>query len=464
MHYISTRGTAPRLAFNDVLLAGLASDGGLYVPENWPQFSPTDLRSLRGKSYSDVAATIMWPFVEGDIPRDAFVAMVNEAYATFRHPAICPVVQTGSNEFILELFHGPTLAFKDVAMQLIARLMDYVLAARNQRATIVGATSGDTGGAAIDAFAGRDRTDMFIFFPHGRVSPVQRLQMTSTKAANVHALAFDGTFDDCQAIVKGMFNHHAFRDQVQLSGVNSINWGRIMAQIVYFFTSALSLGAPDRPVSFTVPTGNFGDIFAAYSAKRMGLPIDQLIIATNDNDILARTFDTGTYEMRGVVQTTSPSMDIQISSNFERLVFDAYGRDPKPVVAAMDGLKQSGLFTLSAEALHYMQDLGFAAGRADEEEVANTLRALKAESGYRLDPHTATGVHVQRKLLQGDASGIVLATAHPAKFPDAVEAAIRERPALPYWLSDLMERPEYFSRLPNDQKMVEEFIRKKRRV
>jgi threonine synthase len=277
-------------------------------------------------------------------------------------------------------------------------------------------------------------------------------------------LALDGTFDDCQAIVKGLFNHHAFRDEVQLSGVNSINWGRIMAQIVYFFTSAIALGAPDRPVSFTVPTGNFGDIFAAYSAKRMGLPIDQLIIATNDNDILARTFETGTYEMRGVVQTTSPSMDIQISSNFERLVFDAYSRDPKPVVAAMDGLKQSGSFTLSAEALGFMRANGFSAGRADEAEVADTLRALKIENGYRLDPHTATGIHVQRKLLRGAAPGIVLATAHPAKFPDAVEAATDERPALPDWLGDLMERPEYFSRLPNDQKMVEEFIREKRRV
>ena len=342
--------------------------------------------------------------------------------------------------------------------------MDYVLAQRGQRATIVGATSGDTGGAAIDAFAGRDRTDMFIFFPHGRVSAVQRLQMTSNKAANVHALALDGTFDDCQAIVKGLFNNHAFRDQVQLSGVNSINWGRIMAQIVYFFTSAIALGAPDRPVSFSVPTGNFGDIFAAYSAKRMGLPIAQLIIATNDNDILARTFETGTYEMRGVVQTTSPSMDIQISSNFERLVFDAYGRKSEPVVAAMDGLKQSGSFTLTPEALGYMRANGFAAGRADEAEVAHILRSLKAESGYRLDPHTATGVYVQRKLLQGDAPGIVLATAHPAKFPDAVEAATHDRPALPDWLSDLMERAEKFERLPNDQKMVEEFIREKRRV
>ena len=464
MHYISTRGTAPRLTFNDVLLAGLASDGGLYVPETWPQFSQADLAKLRGKNYAEIAASIMWPFVEGEIPRHMFETMVDEAYGTFRHPAICPLVQTGANEFILELFHGPTLAFKDVAMQLIARLMDYVLAQRGERATIVGATSGDTGGAAIDAFAGRERTDMFIFFPHGRVSPVQRLQMTSNKAANVHSVALDGTFDDCQAIVKGMFNHHTFRDEVQLSGVNSINWGRIMAQIVYFFTAALSLGAPDRPVSFTVPTGNFGDIFAAYSAKKMGLPVDQLIIATNDNDILARTFDTGTYEMRGVVQTTSPSMDIQISSNFERLIFDAYGRKPEPVVAAMGSLKQSGAFTLTKDALNYMQTNGFAAGRADEADVAEALRAGKSESGYRIDPHTATGIHVQRKLLKGEVPGIVLATAHPAKFPDAVEAATGERPDLPVWLSDLMDRTEAFSRLPNDQKMVEEFIREKRRI
>jgi threonine synthase len=464
MHYISTRGNAPRLCFSDVLVTGLAEDGGLYVPEVWPQFSTAEIRAMRGNTYAEIALKVMWPFVEGSITHDAFARLVDEAYATFRHDAVCPLIQTGQNEFVLELFHGPTLAFKDVAMQLIARLMDQVLEERDQKATIVGATSGDTGGAAIEAFAGRNRTDLFILFPHGRVSPVQQRQMTSSGAANVHALALDGTFDDCQDLVKAMFNHQAFRGRVRLSGVNSINWGRIMAQIVYFFTSALSLGAPDRPVTFTVPTGNFGDIFAGYAAKRMGLPIEQLIIATNDNDILARTFTTGTYEMRGVVQTTSPSMDIQISSNFERLIFDAEGRAPQGVIAAMAALKQSGAFKLSASALAHMRAQGFDAGRATMAEVDATLAGMLGQSGYLLDPHTATAIHVQRRLKQGDAPGIVLGTAHPAKFPDAVLAATGVRPALPAWLGDLMERQERFERLPNDQKMVEDFIQAQTRA
>jgi threonine synthase len=467
MHYISTRGQAPRLGFNDVLLAGLASDGGLYLPESWPQLTPSELRALRGKDYCDIAIAVMRPFIGGEIPDAAFAAMVREAYATFRHPAVAPLVQTAPDEFILELFHGPTLAFKDVAMQLIARLMDHVLAVRGERATIVGATSGDTGGAAIDAFAGRERTDIVILFPDGRVSPVQRRQMTTSPAANVKAVAIDGTFDDCQALVKAMFNHQAFRTEVSLSGVNSINWARIMAQTVYYVSAALSLGAPDRPVSFTVPTGNFGDIFAAYAAKRMGLPIDRLIIATNDNDILVRTFETGRYSMAGVMQTSSPSMDIQISSNFERLVFEACDRDPAPVRSAMQALAQSGAFTLPDAALSWMKAKGFAAGRATMADVADRLRQLLGESGYRLDPHTATAVHVARGLSASDAAGaasIILATAHPAKFPDAVKAATGERPALPAWLSGLMERTETFTRLPNDLKIVEDFIREKRRA
>ena len=315
--------------------AGLARDGGLYVPSQWPAFTRKDIRAMRGQSYQEIAFRVIEPFTTGEIEADALRAMINEAYATFRHPAVAPLVQSGPNSFVLELFHGPTLAFKDVAMQLIARLMDHVLAKRGERATIVGATSGDTGGAAIDAFAGRDRTDIFILFPEGRVSPVQQRQMTTSSAANVHAMALKGNFDDCQDLVKAMFNHGSFRDQVRLSGVNSINWARIMAQIVYYFTAAISLGAPDRKVSFTVPTGNFGDIFAGYSAKRMGLPIDRLVIATNENDILARTMKTGRYEMRGVNPTTSPSMDIQISSNFERLLFDASGREAEAVRRAM---------------------------------------------------------------------------------------------------------------------------------
>jgi len=341
-------------------------------------------------------------------------------------------------------------------MQLLARLMDHVLAERNQRATIVGATSGDTGGAAIDGFAGRDRTDIFILFPHGRVSAVQQRQMTTSNAANVHALAIEGNFDDCQDLVKAMFNDHGFRDRMALSGVNSINWARIMAQIVYYFSSALSLGAPDRPVSFTVPTGNFGDIFAGYAAKRMGLPIDQLVIATNDNDILARTLDTGVYEMRGVVATTSPSMDIQISSNFERLLFEASGRNAAAVRRWMDRLKQSGSFSIDADALAAIR-AEFAAGRSSQNETAAEIKHTLEASGYLLDPHTATGMHVARQNLS-DTPMVVLATAHPAKFPDAVKAASGVAPALPDWLSDLMQRQETYNVLPSDLEMLEKHI------
>ena len=457
MHYVSTRGTAPRLPFRDALLAGLARDGGLYLPESWPTLSAQEIRALRGLPYAAVAKKVLWPFVDGEIARDAFERIVDEAYATFRHPAVCPLVQTGDNEFVLELFHGPTLAFKDVAMQLLARLMDHVLAERGERATIVGATSGDTGGAAIDAFAGRDRTDIFILFPHGRVSPVQQRQMTTSTASNVHALAVEGNFDDCQGLVKDMFNDHGFRDRLALSGVNSINWARIMAQIVYYFTSAVALGAPDLAVSFTVPTGNFGDIFAGYAAKRMGLPIDRLVIATNDNDILARTLETGRYETRGVIATTSPSMDIQVSSNFERLMFEAGGRESEPILRYMAGLKQSGAFSIDAEALAAMR-AEFAADRATMDQTAATIRDALAGSGYLLDPHTATAVHVARKHAAGIAPMVVLGTAHPAKFPAAVEAACGIAPSLPTWLAGLMERPEKFTVLPSRLEMVEDYI------
>ncbi|MFZ2103107.1 MAG: threonine synthase [Oricola sp.] len=457
MKYVSTRGQAPVLGFCDTMLAGLASDGGLYVPESWPHFSAADIRALRGSSYAEVAVAVMWPFVEGEIERATFEKIVREAYATFRHEAVCPLVQTGANEFVLELFHGPTLAFKDVAMQLIGRLMDHVLAERDERATIVGATSGDTGGAAIEAFAGRDRTDIFILFPNGRVSPVQQRQMTSSTAKNVHALAIEGTFDDCQNLLKDMFNHTAFRDAVKLSGVNSINWARIMAQVVYYFTSALSLGAPDRPVSFTVPTGNFGDIFAGYVAKQMGLPVGALVIATNDNDILAQTLETGAYEMRGVVQTTSPSMDIQISSNFERLLFDAGGRNAEEVRAAMASLKQAHRFELTEKTLTAIRG-GFAAGTSHVTETAETIRHVQEKSGYLLDPHTATGLHVARGIAAGATPMVVLGTAHPAKFPAAVKEACGIDPALPAWLSDLMDRRENFTELPSDLKIVEDHV------
>nr|WP_246450361.1 threonine synthase [Rhizobium wenxiniae] len=438
-------------------MAGLAKDGGLYVPRKWPTLSKKQIRALRGKSYQEVAFEILSLFVDGEIADDKLRGMIDEAYATFRHPAVVPLVQVGPNDFILELFHGTTLAFKDVAMQLLARLMDHVLAERGERATIVGATSGDTGGAAIDAFAGRERTDIFILFPHEKVSPVQQRQMTSSSASNVHAIAVKGNFDDCQNLVKEMFNDAAFRDKVKLSGVNSINWARIMSQVVYYFTAALSLGGPDRKISFTVPTGNFGDIFAGYVAKKMGLPIDRLVIATNDNDILARTLKTGRYEMKGVKATTSPSMDIQISSNFERLLFEAYDRDDAAVRRSMDGLKQSGSFEIKEKALKAIKR-EFRAGRATERQVAATIRETLSVTGYLLDPHTATGVFVAAKNAKPSSPMVTLSTAHPAKFPAAVKSACGIDPALPSWLSDLMQREERFDILEPELKAVETFI------
>ncbi|MCA1489621.1 threonine synthase [Sinorhizobium alkalisoli] len=461
--YISTRGEATPLGFCDALLAGLARDGGLYLPKEWPSFSKKEIRRLRGKSYQDVAFAVLEPFTNGEIPAAMFREMIDEAYATFRHPAVAPLVQTGPNSFVMELFHGSTLAFKDVAMQLLARLMDHVLAERGERATIVGATSGDTGGAAIDAFAGRERTDIFILFPHGKVSPVQQRQMTTATAGNVHAIAVNGNFDDCQNLVKAMFNDEAFRDRVKLSGVNSINWARIMAQIVYYFTTAITLGGPDRKISFTVPTGNFGDIFAGYVAKRMGLPIDKLIIATNENDILARTLKTGRYEMREVKATTSPSMDIQISSNFERLLFETHDRDPAAVRAAMAGLNQSGSFAIGEGALKKIRK-EFRAGSASEKEVSETIRKTYEETGYLLDPHTAIGVFVAAGHEKLQAPMVTLATAHPAKFPDAVKSASGIDPALPSWLADLMSRAERFDILDPELKIVETFIGERTRV
>ncbi len=455
--YISTRGDAPALGFSDAMLAGLARDGGLYVPREWPHFSADDIRAMRGLSYSEIAFRVLSPFVGDEIAPATLRRIIEESYATFRHPAVCPLVQTGPNEFILELFHGPTLAFKDVAMQLLARLMDHVLAERGERVTIVGATSGDTGGAAIEAFAGTERADVFILFPEGRVSPVQQRQMTTSGAPNVHALAVKGNFDDCQALLKDMFNDHAFRDGVSLSGVNSINWARVMAQIVYYFTAALSLGGPDRTISFTVPTGNFGDIFAGYAAKRMGLPVDQLVIATNDNDILARTLATGEYATRGVVPTTSPSMDIQVSSNFERLLYFASGGNVDEIRRYMQSLKQSGSFTVEEKTLEAIR-AEFAAGRSDMAETAGTIGSVLEESGYLLDPHTATGVTVARGLEASSAPMVVLSTAHPAKFPQAVKDASGVEPPLPAWLGDLMERKESFTVVPSDLKLLQDHI------
>ena len=458
MQYVSTRGEAPPLGFADAMLAGLAGDGGLYVPASWPAVEPQAIKSFAGRSYADVAVEIIGRFV-GDSIADADLSrMAREAYGGFRHPAVAPLTQLGVNTFALELFHGPTLAFKDVAMALLARLMDHTLRARGERRTIVVATSGDTGGAAIEAFRDRSQVDVIVLFPQGRISAVQRRMMTTADAGNVSAVAVDGTFDDCQAIVKAMFNHAAFRDRVRLSAVNSINWARIVAQAVYYFTAAVSLGAPDRKIAFTVPTGNFGDIFAGYVALRMGLPIDRLIIATNVNDILARTLATGTYALRDVIATTSPSMDIQVSSNFERLLFEAYDRDGKAVRALMASLAQSRRFNLSAAALARIRAT-FGAGRADEDEVAATIRTVKRETGQFVDPHTAVGIAVAEKEMRDPAVPmVVLATAHAAKFPDAVEAACGVRPALPEWLSDLDKRPERVTVLPAEQAAVERFV------
>ncbi len=456
MQFVSTRGQAPALGFSDAVLAGLASDGGLYVPQTWPQVDAAEIASFAGKPYADVAYAIISRFTGDEIAPAKLKAILDEAYASFRHPSVTPLLELEPNHFVLELFHGPTLAFKDVAMQFLSRVMDHILAERGLKATIVGATSGDTGSAAIEAFRGRDTTDIFILHPQGRTSPVQRLQMTTVLDHNVHNIALEGTFDDCQNVVKAMFNNHRFRDRVRLSGVNSINWGRIVAQIVYYFTAAVSLGSPHRKVSFTVPTGNFGDIFAGYCAKAMGLPIDRLIIATNANDILRRTMDTGRYEMDGVAPTISPSMDIQISSNFERLLFESAGRDAGAVVRMMDGLKQSGGFALPASALSAIRR-DFAAGTTGEAETKATIATTLRSSGYLLDPHTAVGVHVARTHL-GATPMITLGTAHPAKFPAAVKDASGVDAALPAWLADLHTREERLSILANDQTAVEDFI------
>jgi len=456
--YISTRGEAPKLGFCDVMLTGLARDGGLYIPEVWPQLSTETIASLFGRPYWEVAVEVLRPFVAGEISDEDLGRMANEAYATFRHPAVVPLDQTAPNQFVLELFHGPTLAFKDVAMQLIARLMDHVLAKRNQRTTIVVATSGDTGGAAVDAFAGRDNVDLVVLFPNGRISDVQRRMMTTTGAANVHALAVEGHFDDCQAIVKGLFNHHKFRDAVSLSGVNSINWARIVAQVVYYFTSAVAVGAPARSVDFTVPTGNFGDIFAGYVAKRMGLPVRLLRVAANVNDILDRTLKTGIYEVREVHASSSPSMDIQVSSNFERLLFEASGRDAALVRGLMDSLKQSGRFVLPEKVLTAIR-ADFESGRADEDETAAAIRTAWRETGDLIDPHTAVALAVaDRDTTEMHVPNVVLSTAHAAKFPDAVEAACGVRPALPVYLEGLMTKPEHIKVMKNDQSDIEQFV------
>ncbi|MEO1640524.1 MAG: threonine synthase [Pseudomonadota bacterium] len=458
MRYISTRGTAPALSFEEAMLTGLARDGGLYVPEDVPTLTHAQIAAMAGESYEEVAFKVMRPFIGETFTDDEFRKLIGQAYASFGHAARAPLVQLDSNHYLLELFHGPTLAFKDFAMQLIGQMFEAALTRSGKRVTIVGATSGDTGSAAIEAFRGLDAVDVFILYPHGRVSEVQRRQMTTPTESNVHALAIDGDFDDCQAAVKDMFNDFAFREEVSLAGVNSINWGRVLAQVVYYFTAAVSLGAPHRQVSFTVPTGNFGDIFAGYIAKRMGLPIADLVVATNRNDILHRTLETGAYTKEGVEPTISPSMDIQVSSNFERALFDAYGRDGSAVAGQMEDLKAGG-FTISQGAYQALKET-YKSGRASEEETSAAIKAYRLQHGELLCPHTAVGVHVAEAHLSSTPM-ITLATAHPAKFPDAVKAATGIHAPLPPRMADLYDRAERITRVENDLAAIQTVIRER---
>jgi threonine synthase len=465
VRYLSTRGEAPLLGFCDAMLAGLARDGGLYTPETLTKVEPAAIRGLSGLPYAEAATRLVAPYVGEDFSALELSEIANDAYGEFRHGATAPLVQLDDNLFLLELFHGPTLAFKDFAMQWLGRLMNRALERRGARATILGATSGDTGAAAIEAFGGQAQTDVFILFPHGRVSDVQRRQMTTVDRPNVYALAIEGAFDDCQAIVKTLFNDLPLRDALNLSGANSINWARILAQIVYYFTAAVALGAPARRASFAVPTGNFGDVLAGYYAKHMGLPIERLIVATNENDILARALASGRYQPLGVKATQSPSMDIQVSSNFERLLFDAYGRDASAVRAAMGALRQGGEFAIAPAALATIRR-DFDAERVDESECVGEMGRVYHDSGVILDPHSAVGVHAARRALMRDPTTpvVALATAHPAKFPDAVERAVGVRPALPPHLRGIELRRENFTVLPNDAGAVAKFVRERARV
>lgn len=458
MRYISTRGEAPVLNFEQAMLTGLARDGGLYLPETIPQLD--DIAALEGLPYEEVAARVIKPFLGDSFSDDELNAAIAAAYANFGHIARAPLRQLAPGHHLLELFHGPTLAFKDFAMQLIGQLFQIALKRSGQRITIVGATSGDTGSAAIEAFRGLDNVDVFILYPHGRVSDVQRRQMTTPADANVHALAMDGHFDDAQARLKDLFNDHAFRDQVGLAGVNSINWARVLAQVVYYFTAAASLGAPLREVDFTVPTGNFGDILAGLVAKRMGLPIGQLVIATNQNDILHRAMTTGEYRVGEVEPSISPSMDIQVSSNFERALFWAYGSDPSAIRQIMDDLKAGG-FTISQGALQALQE-DFTSGRVSEGGTLDMIRTVRAETSEIICPHTAVAVSVARDHLRPGVPMVTLATAHPAKFPDAVEKAVGIRPELPPHMAGLFDRPERVTRVENDVEALKSLILERR--
>jgi threonine synthase len=465
--YVSTRGTAPVLDFGDVLLAGLARDGGLYLPEDWPVLSPGAFERYAEAPYAQIATEVMAPFVEGSLDRDDLAAIVADAYATFDDPEVVPLRHLGGQLWLMELFHGPTLAFKDVALQLVGRLFDHELARRGERVTIVGATSGDTGSAAIEACRDRDAIDVFIMHPAGRVSEVQRRQMTTVPSANVHNIAIAGTFDDCQDLVKALFADVELRDRRRLSAVNSINWARVLAQIVYYVMGTARLTAGRSPVAYSVPTGNFGNVFAGYAAQRMGTPISRLTIGSNINDILIRFLATGTMEMTGVHPTISPSMDIQISSNFERLLFEMYGRDGDAVVDAMVRFRAEGRFTVDADRMGLLRE-HWSGARIDDDRTRAVIAETWERTGVVVDPHTAVGLGAAAATVRDRPSGgernnmtlplISLATAHPAKFPDAVEQAIGVRPLLPPRLADLFEREERFVELPNDVGQVKAYI------
>ncbi len=458
MHYQSTRGSAPILDFEEVLLTGLARDGGLYLPVEWPGLSSTAWRGLVGADYRTLAARMLTPFTAGSPVTAELPLLLQRAYAGFAHQAVAPLVQLAPNLWLLELFHGPTLAFKDVAMQLLGQLFQQVLSRRGERVTILGATSGDTGSAAIEALKGLEAVEVFILHPKGRTSEVQRRQMTTVLANNVHNVAIEGTFDDCQDLVKALFNDHAFRDRHHLSAVNSINWARILAQSVYYAYAALALGAPERRLDFVVPSGNFGNIFAGYVARKMGLPLGQLVIAANSNDILPRVLESGRMSVAGVVPSLSPSMDIQVSSNFERLLFEAMGRDGAAVAALMERFRSEGKVALDADALATIRR-DFAGDRLDDAGTLEEIRRTYEETGLIIDPHTAVGVTAaRRRLAQGAGPTVVLSTAHPAKFPDAVAEATGVRPDLPPRLADLYEREERYSTLANDAAVLKAYV------
>jgi threonine synthase len=458
MKYISTRGSAPALDFEGATLAGLASDGGLYVPEAWPRFSREEIAAMRGLTYVETAVAVMRPFVAGCLDDATLTRLCTAAYGRFSHDAITPLVQLDGRNWLMELFHGPTLAFKDVALQLLGQLFETFLAKRDAHLTIIGATSGDTGSAAIDGVAGRAKIDIFMLHPLGRVSDVQRRQMTTVLAPNVYNIAIEGSFDDAQAIVKALFNDRDFNGRFTLSAVNSINWARLMAQIVYYFYTAVRLGAPDRPVAFSVPTGNFGDVFAGYVAERMGLPVARLIVATNVNDILHRALSTGDYSCGTVTPTATPSMDIQVSSNFERLLFDLAGRDGVAIAGMMAGFESTRSMTIPADMRAGAQAL-FTSARIDADGMADAMRWAATRANNVIDPHTAIGLAAARAAdVPADVPVVTLATAHPAKFSDAVERATGVRPALPGRVGNLFDRQERYDTLPATKDAIAAYV------